>query len=111
MIEVVLYPSSIGRYVAMLGNTPLIKPTRQPFFNAARALLETGSDPDEELIARHRGSTTIAMRSTVGEAAKWEIHETDKGGLTKRLWTGSRVSIQRKEAGRTPSRHSMPETE
>ena len=37
--------------------------------------------------ARHQGSTTVAMRSTVGEAAKWMVTVSDTGGLQKKLWS------------------------
>lgn len=38
------------------------------------------------IASRHAGSTTIAMRSTVGEAARWTIEESDGGGLRRRIW-------------------------
>jgi hypothetical protein len=92
MIALVLVPHKrFGRYVALLDGQPIIKPTRQPFFNAARELMARGYLPETELSASHQdGPTTdgriVAMRSTIGEAAKWTIHESDRGGLQKRLW-------------------------
>ena len=32
------------------------------------------------------GSDIVAMRSTVGEAAKWTVKERERGGLSRELW-------------------------
>ena len=93
MIELVLVPAGIGRYVATLDGRAIVKPTRQPFFNAARALLAMGHDPATVLEARHRGSAIVAMRSAIGEAAKWTIKETDRGGLQKRRWEPVEIAV------------------
>jgi hypothetical protein len=75
-----------GRYSAHVDGRCVVRGSRQPFFDAARAL-RAGGVPDTTVIeARHAGSATIAMRSTVGEAAKWAIEETDRGGLRRRPW-------------------------
>ena len=37
--------------------------------------------------ARHQGSTTVAMRSTVGAAAKWTVTVSDTVGLQNKLWS------------------------
>jgi hypothetical protein len=87
MIALVLVPHKrFGRYVALLDDEKITKPTRQPFFDAARTLLGRGWNPDTVLEASHEGSAIVAMRSTIGEAAKWTITEADRGGLQKRLW-------------------------
>jgi hypothetical protein len=86
-VGILLVPHGIGRFVATLNGMTIIKPTRQPFFNAARALLQLGYDPTLRLCARHQGATIIAMSSTIGEAAKWAIEERDRSGLRKVLWT------------------------
>ena len=57
----------------------LTNATRQPFFDGARALLADGVNPEWALIGRHEGSQTIALQSTVGEAAKWSVSEPDRG--------------------------------
>jgi hypothetical protein len=64
----------------------ITKPTRQPFFDGARALLALGYPPETAIQSRHQGSEVVAMRSTVGEAAKWTIKERDRGGLRKERW-------------------------
>ena len=78
MIEIevqVLRRSSRGEvWGAVLPDGQAVE-SRTPFFAAARALLAAGVDPATTLAMRHHGSTTVAMRSTVGEAAKWTVRE------------------------------------
>jgi hypothetical protein len=48
-----------------------------------------GVDGAHQHAARHAGSDVVAMRSTVGEAARWRIEERDcigRGLLNKRRW-------------------------
>lgn len=86
MIELVLKPASTpGRYVAEMNGVPVVS-SKQPFYDAARELLGRGVVPETELRARWHGSEIVAMRSTVGEAARWMVEETDKGGLSRRKW-------------------------
>lgn len=84
-IELVPVRQRPGVYAALLGQRVLAR-SRQPLLDAARGLLAEGMAPETVLVARHAGSSTIAMRSTVGEAAKWTIKERDRGGLRKELW-------------------------
>jgi hypothetical protein len=86
MIEIIMTPAGPGKYRVMVGSMTITRPTRQPLFDGARALLALGYDPAGAVTARHAGSDTIAMRSTIGEAAHWTIEEADRGGLRKRLW-------------------------
>lgn len=89
-IELVLRPATQpGTYWPVLNEKrlteeQLTRATRQPFFDGARELLKRGIDPDTPLISRHEGSQTIALQSTVGEAARWSVSEADRGGLSKR---------------------------
>jgi hypothetical protein len=86
-IDLVLVPvDKLGRFKAEAHGGILTKATRQPFFEAARELRAAGVSPETELTASHAGSKIVAMRSTVGAAAKWTIEERDRGGLRKRLW-------------------------
>lgn len=85
-------PGKPGRYMAMLGEVELCRST-QPFLTAARALLAEGYASDLVLEARHAGSPIVALRSTIGEAARWMIEETDRGGLRKRRWRPFRVAL------------------
>jgi hypothetical protein len=86
-LAIVLHPlpASPGRYAARHGDRVLCR-SRQPFFDAGRALLAGGSPPETALEARHTGSDIVAMRSTVGEAAKWTIEERDRGGMRRIPW-------------------------
>lgn len=86
-IEIVIAPASNpGTYWPVVDGKRLTRATRQPFFDGARALLADGVSPDVPLISRHEGSQTIAMQSTVGEAARWSVSESDRGGLRRQLW-------------------------
>ena len=68
-----------------------------------------GYDPATFVTARHAGSATIAMRSTIGEAARLTMKETDKRGLRRRLWMprssweGSPETAAGVAAGHSPS--------
>lgn len=83
--ELVPLPASPGRYKATVGGEELCR-SRQPFYDAARALLAEGYAPETVLEARHQGSDIVAMRGTVGEAAKWTVQERDRGGLRRVPW-------------------------
>lgn len=59
----------------------------QVIYDAARALLEMGYDPDEILTARHANSENDSfIPKPIGEWAKWMVQESDKGGMTLRRW-------------------------
>ena len=82
-----MVPAGPGRYKAMVGSMTITRPTRSPLFDAARALLPIGlCARDRRFAARHAGSSVVAMRSTIGEAARWTIEESDSRGLQRRLW-------------------------
>ena len=72
-----------GTFWPIYGGEKLTNATRQPFFDGARALLADGVNPEWTLIGRHEGSQTIALQSTVGEAAKWSVSEPDRGKCTR----------------------------
>lgn len=80
MIEIELLPVAPGRWSALCFDEELGR-SRTPFLDAARVLKARGIDPDTVLVARHRGSGTVAMRSTIGKAAEMAIHERDRGGF------------------------------
>jgi hypothetical protein len=64
----------------------VVRASRQPLLDAARALARVGMPPEAIVTARHRGSGIVAMRATIGEAAKWRLEESDRGGLKRRPW-------------------------
>jgi hypothetical protein len=87
MLALVVSPVGKGRYAAHLGDRCVIASAREPFFAAARVLLAEGVDPGTPLTMRHAGSNTVALRSTVGAAAKLTVREDDRCGPKLRLWT------------------------
>ena len=63
-----------------------MKSSRQPFLDAARALLLDGCDSVTILTMRHAGSDIDALRSTVGAAAKLTVEEGDRTAPSFRSW-------------------------
>jgi hypothetical protein len=82
---------------------------RTPMLSSARILLERGASPDDQLTMSHAGSATVAMRSTVGVAAKLTVKEDNSGprfrpydGAESRP-TGSPAVVQGSEATHLPA--------
>ena len=75
-----------GKFSAhLLDGRKLLSSSRQPLLDAARVLLAQGIPPETPLAMQHKGSATIAMTSTVGEAAKLTVEE-EPGGPRFRKW-------------------------
>lgn len=53
-----------------------IRPSRQPFLDAARALLAAGADPSQEIELWHDGADYYSLHATVGAAAALMVEET-----------------------------------
>jgi hypothetical protein len=68
-----------GRFAAILEGRQLCV-SREPLLAASRILLAEGMDPATPIIKRHAGSDFDAMRSTIGEAAKWTVRENETEG-------------------------------
>lgn len=87
-LELVLTPVSSrpGHFTAHLGDRCIVRASRQPLYDAARALAGEGVPASTPIATRHAGSSTVAMRSTVGEASRWTIEESDSRGLRRRIW-------------------------
>jgi hypothetical protein len=79
-------PEKPGRYAAVLPDGRVLVQSRQPFYDGARKLLAEGVPPETVIEARHKGSSIVALRSTVGEAAKWSVEESDRGGIARRRY-------------------------
>jgi hypothetical protein len=69
-----------GYYAACLGNRVLTKQTRTPLFTSARILLGEGVDPSTIIQTKRMGSETIALRATIGTAARLSVRETATEG-------------------------------
>lgn len=79
-LHIVMVPADRpGSYWPTRNGERLTKATRQPFYDGARALLGLGVDGDSRLTASHVGESTVALQSTVAEAARWSVSEPDRG--------------------------------
>jgi len=67
-------------YRVRLSGEEVLPKARTPFFSTARELLRRGYDPKTVLEMRHANRTTVALRQTIGEAARWTVEENDKTG-------------------------------
>lgn len=65
-----------GRYRAELVDGKVLCLSRQPFLDAARALIAAGLTPNSVLIGWRRGSAAWVLKATLGEAAKLTVDET-----------------------------------
>jgi hypothetical protein len=85
-ITIITTPSRCGRYTAWLGDRVLAH-SRQPFLDAARELIALGCDPSAILLLRHAGSATVALRATVGGAARLTVDEDPRPRFRRwRAW-------------------------
>jgi hypothetical protein len=67
-------------YIGRLdGGATLKRPSKQPFLDGARRLLELGYDPSTMLVMRHTGSDTDCLTAQIGAAARLRVKE-DRGG-------------------------------
>jgi hypothetical protein len=67
-----------GRFQARLDGRVLVASSRTPFCDTARVLLADGVDPAARIVMRHACSSTDALTSTVGGAAKLTVEEGDR---------------------------------
>lgn len=84
----------------MLYDGVLIGKSEQPIYAAARWLLANGAKPLDTVETWRKGQ--ISMKSTVGEAAKWTVTETQSGKPSLYLrryeaYSGPRVGSQTAE--------------
>ena len=75
-IVIEITPKGAEQWEAWLGERLLVT-RKEPFCTAARVLLEEGVAPETLLAMRHRGTSYISLRSTVGKAAALTIEEGD----------------------------------
>jgi hypothetical protein len=109
VIEIVIHKTGTpGRLASVVKGEVVVKSTRQPFYDGARALLDRGFDPDTVICARWHGSPITAMQTTVGEAAKWSVSDSDSRGLRRQRWmpyedAHSRGAVEASAADDEPS--------
>jgi hypothetical protein len=71
---VVISPTGApDHYDAFVDGELVVNSTRQPFVDAARALLERGAASNSWLILRHADSDIDSLRAKVGVAAKLTV--------------------------------------
>lgn len=92
VMEIVVRPSLSGRcrFEAVYAGEVLAV-SRTPLLAAARELQRRGVRENAGLIMRHEGSAVVAMRSTVGAAARLSVYEPDCGAMRFRAfrpWIG-----------------------
>jgi len=101
-----------GYFDARLGDGRVLgKPSKQPFVDAARRLLDLGNDPTTVLVMRHAGSDTDCMTAQIGVAAKLRVKEDRRGPRFIKWEPISRrvealVSAKAKKASRVASAHA-----
>jgi hypothetical protein len=61
-------------------------PCPAPFFSAARVLQREGVSDETPISMTHHGSSTVSMRSTVGDAARLTVRENDHDDLCFALY-------------------------
>lgn len=78
LLTLIVTPSSANKFEARFeGQTQILCTSRQPFLDAARALLDQGYDPDNILLMRHEGSDVDSLRGKLGVAATLTVDESN----------------------------------
>ncbi len=85
-----------GRYRAELADGTALCLSRQPFLDAARALISAGFKPSSVLIGWRRGSAAWALRATLKEAAKLTVDETKTCFARWKAFSSSAVGAQKR---------------
>lgn len=91
-MEIIVRPSlsGKGRFEAVYAGEVLAV-SRTPLLSAARELQRRGVRENAEITMRHEGSEIVAMRSTVGAAARLTVEERDHKPIRfgiYRAWNG-----------------------
>jgi len=68
------------------GSDQILVTSRQPFLNAARALIAMGCDPSAMLIMRHEGRGDPALQAPIGLAARLTVDEERKRSPRFKRW-------------------------
>jgi hypothetical protein len=65
-----------GRFTASVDGRVVVESSRQPFLDAARALIAEGQHPDTVIVMRHDGTVTDALRARLDAAARLTVDES-----------------------------------
>jgi hypothetical protein len=68
-----------GRFDAYLEDGRWLCRSATPLLDASRKLLTEGLPPETPIAMRHKNSTTISLRSTIGAAAKLCVEHSQSG--------------------------------
>jgi hypothetical protein len=95
-ITIIVSPISRGRFKASHDHDRVIlKSSRQPLLDAARAFLAEGFAPNTRIAMRHIGADDDALTSTVGAAAKLTVVERNRGnGPGFEQWNQERFAAE-----------------
>ena len=94
-IEIIVKPSELRHQFEASLEDRVLCTSQTPFCDSARILLKEGVNPDLPLIMRHLGSSTVALKSTVGIAAGLTV--ADDGIGFKRLGSISKKKVKSTE--------------
>src|SRR5215207_8126260 len=78
-IHITISPARGGRFHAREQDRHLCI-SRTPFFAAARVLMEEGADPETPITMSHEGSCIVSLRSTIGQAERLTVEESERSG-------------------------------
>jgi hypothetical protein len=79
IVEVVLRPKGKGLFSAESGGTVIVKSSRSPICDAARALHALGHGDDSTVVARHHGSDLVSMRGPLWAWRSLTVREDRNG--------------------------------
>lgn len=86
-----------GRFHAKVAGREVVT-SRTPLLSAARALLAEGVPPETVLLMKHEGSDVVAMRTTVGAAAKLTVAERDRDSPRFTRWKAQPAFVMSSQA-------------
>jgi hypothetical protein len=81
-----------GRYRAELADGTPLTVSRQPFLDAARALISAGHSPDLMLVGWRKGSIHWSLRGPLGKAAQLTVDETKTSFARWKAFSSSAVA-------------------
>jgi hypothetical protein len=105
-----------GHYNAGLEDgSVIVQASRQPFLDAARALINHGVDPSIILEMWHQGAAHHSLRAQLAHAAKMAVEERNVGGKPPRFVryrpfnraaVGTQIALERQSVDRSSNSDS-----